>query len=400
MAFAEVKEAGKKSVTVRITGNVDAGNARQVTEELNAIIAEYPGLALELDFGEVERISSAGLRALLICEGEARKRCGARVTIFDVNPTVMNVLEETGMTRIFTVFEKMREYSVEGFEPLGRGANGVVYRIDDENLIKVFEKSAPLETIQKERELARQALICGIPTAISYNVAHVDGCFGIAFEMLDAQPLSTVLKSMPDQYDQYVEKYISLLKKIHQTKGDQSVFGSIKDFYFEAIDECKSYYSDVEIGLLRDLVDSVPDTDMLIHGDYHPNNIMVQDDELILIDMGSMSCGHPVFEFLATAATQVNLVKLNPAYAEMHTNMPVELITRTWRRLIDGYFSDYDDEKKARIEEQICLFSKLKVALCPYFGRGVSQEILNASIEDARQNLLPKIRELIGAVDW
>ena len=80
--------------------------------------------------------------------------------------------------------------------------------------------------------------------------------------------------------------------------------------------------------------------------------------------------------------------------------MPVELITRTWRRLIDGYFSDYDDEKKARIEEQICLFSKLKVALCPYFGRGVSQEILNASIEDARQNLLPKIRELIGAVDW
>ena len=185
MAFAEVKEAGKKSVTVRITGNVDAGNARQVTDELNAIIAEYPGLALEMDFGDVERISSAGLRALLIFEGEARKRCGARVTIFDVNPTVMNVLEETGMTRIFTVFEKMREYSVEGFERLGRGANGVVYRIDDENLIKVFEKSAPLETIQKERELARQALICGIPTAISYNVAHVDDCFGIAFEMLD-----------------------------------------------------------------------------------------------------------------------------------------------------------------------------------------------------------------------
>ena len=137
------------------------------------------------------------------------------------------------MTRIFTVLEKMREYSREGFELLGRGTNGVVYRIDDENLIKVFEKSAPLETIQKERELARQALISGIPTAISYNVAHVDDCFGIVFEMLDAQPLSTVLKSMPDQYDHYVEKYISLLKKIHKTKGDKSVFGSIKDIYFE-----------------------------------------------------------------------------------------------------------------------------------------------------------------------
>ena len=105
--------------------------------------------------------------------------------------------------------------------------------------------------------------------------------------MLDAQPLSTVLKSMPDQYDHYVEKYISLLKKIHKTKGDKSVYGSIKDLYFEAIEECKSYYSDVEIGLLRGLVASVPDTDTLIHGDYHPNNIMVQDDKLILIDMGT-----------------------------------------------------------------------------------------------------------------
>ena len=145
---------------------------------------------------------------------------------------------------------------------------------------------------------------------------------------------------------------------------------------------------------------SVPDRKTLIHGDYHPNNVMWQNGDLILIDMGDMSIGHPIFDFLATAATQVNLVKLSPEYAEFHTKMPAELITKTWRKLIDQYFGDKTKEERDRIEEQICIFSKLKVALAPVFGRGAAPEIIQASIDDAKQNFLPKIDELIGAVDW
>ena len=55
----------------------------------------------------------------------------------------------------------------------------------------------------------------------------------------------------------------------------------------------------------------MPDCSTLIHGDYHANNILVADDELIMIDMGDVSVGHPIFDFLATAATQANLVELN-----------------------------------------------------------------------------------------
>jgi aminoglycoside/choline kinase family phosphotransferase len=138
----------------------------------------------------------------------------------------------------------------------------------------------------------------------------------------------------------------------------------------------------------------------MIHGDYHPNNVMIQDDEIVLIDMGDVSYGHPIFDFLATAATQVNLVKLSPEYAETHTKMPAELITRTWNRLIAGYFPEFDSEKRQKIEEQIAMFSKLKVALAPHFGRGADPAIIKASIDDAKANFLPVIDELIGKVDW
>ena len=80
--------------------------------------------------------------------------------------------------------------------------------------------------------------------------------------------------------------------------------------------------------------------------------------------------------------------------------MPAELITKTWRKLIDQYFADKTKEERDRIEEQICIFSKLKVALAPVFGRGAAPEIIQASIDDAKQNFLPKIDDLIGAVDW
>ena len=80
--------------------------------------------------------------------------------------------------------------------------------------------------------------------------------------------------------------------------------------------------------------------------------------------------------------------------------MPAELITKTWKRLINRYFADKSQEERDRIEEQIATFSKLKVALAPVYGRGASPEIIQASIDDAKANFLPRIDELIGAVDW
>ena len=60
----------------------------------------------------------------------------------------------------------------------------------------------------------------------------------------------------------------------------------------------------------------------------------------------------------------------------------------------------FDTAGGNEIEEQIAIFSKLKVALAPHFGRGADPAIIQASIDDAKANFLPKIDSLIGAVDW
>ena len=44
------------------------------------------------------------------------------------------------------------------------------------------------------------------------------------------------------------------------------------------------------------LIEAVPKQNTLMHGDYHTNNIMVQNGEPLLIDMDTLCMGHPVFE--------------------------------------------------------------------------------------------------------
>jgi uncharacterized protein (TIGR02172 family) len=394
-------ESDGEKVVISLAGSINMQSCDDIEKAIEQIRADHPDGTPVFDFEHVSYISSVGLRVLIRFKNKEK----GVVRIINVPVEIMDIFDQTGFTRIFDIYKAVKHYDMKGLQKIAQGTNGEVYRLDNENIVKVFAEKAPIEIIERERELARQALIFGIPTALSYTVSIMEeegkpDRYGIVFEALDADTLSIVLKEHPDAYEQYVNEYTKLYKTIHEIEDDAGAFSSIKKIYMEAIEECSEYYTDEEVAKLRALVEAVPDRKTLIHGDYHPNNIMVQDGELILIDMGDMSIGHPIFDFLATAATQVNLVKLSPEYAEFHTRMPAELISRTWDRLMEGYFAEYTTEERERIEKQICDYSKLKVALAPYFGRGAAEKIIRASVDDAKANFIPMLDELTGAVDW
>ena len=66
---------------------------------------------------------------------------------------------------------------------------------------------------------------------------------------------------------------------------------------------------------LRSLIEAVPKQNTLMHGDYHTNNIMVQNGEPLLIDMDTLCMGHPVFEIGSMFNAFVGYSELN------HQNM-------------------------------------------------------------------------------
>ncbi len=77
-----------------------------------------------------------------------------------------------------------------------------------------------------------------------------------------------------------------------------------------------------------------------------------------------------------------------------------ERIRKGWKMLLEQSFPDRTPQEIRRIEEQIRLLSRLKVACAPAVAKGISEELMRSSVNDVKENLIPRIGELIGCVDW
>ena len=91
------------------------------------------------------------------------------------------------------------------------------YRETSDNVVKVYHDTDAIDDLKNEREVARLALILGIPTAISYDIVKVGGSYGSVFELLNARSFSDIISKEPDRFDWCVKEYVDLLKKIHST---------------------------------------------------------------------------------------------------------------------------------------------------------------------------------------
>lgn len=390
-------EANESKTVFAVTGRIDSNNATAISDAIIAIWEANPNEQLVSDMSELEYISSAGLRIFLTLQ----KKTPKKIKLINLSEEVYDIFAMTGFDTILDVHRPIKKVSIDGATKISQGANGEIFKTDVDTIYKVYQPNTPMEDVDRERNLAKLAFLKGIPTAISYDVASLeDGRLAIGFEMLDADSLSTTIKDNPDKFDELAKEYVRIYKMFHEMEVEITEFPSAKDIYMEYINGCVSWYNQEEIDALRRLVNSIPDRNTLIHGDYHAHNIMYQNGELIMIDMGDISYGHPIFDFLATAATQANLVDLNPAYAEIHTGMPVEYIKRLWNSLLRLYFEGKSEEEISAIDKQIRLFSKLKVAFAPVVGRGLPMELIQSSVDDAKINLIPYIDSMIGSINW
>ena len=203
----------EKELVIQLDERVDYSNAAQVEEEILEIVKQHEGLPLCIDADKLTYISSAGLRIIL----KLRKSALPGFSIRNVSQQVYEIFEMTQLNTILNIQKKQREISIEGCEEIGRGANGSIYRIDKDNVVKVYNNPDALDDIQHEREVARLALILGIPTAISYDVVKIGDSYGSVVELLNAKSFSSILAKEPEKFDWCVDEYVEMLKRIHST---------------------------------------------------------------------------------------------------------------------------------------------------------------------------------------
>ena len=330
-------------MTFELKGRIDSNNAAQIEEELTALLAGESGDAIDLDAAELSYISSAGLRVLL----RIRKTC-PNMRITNVNSEVYEILDMTGFTEMMPVEKGYRVVSVDGCEVIGRGAKGTIYRIDQDNVVKVYNDAGALDDIRHERQMAKMALVMGIPTAISYDVVKVGDGYGSVFELLNARSFSQILAQEPEKLDWCVKEYVGILKKIHSTLVPA---GKLPDMREETLSHARflqEYLPEEAGNKLLALIEAVPHDDHMVHGDYHTKNVMLQNNEVLIIDMDTLAVGHPVFELARMFNSFFGFTEMDPDVIKEFQGFDAETGLTFWHRSLAAYLGT---ESEARIRE-------------------------------------------------
>ncbi len=347
-------------VTIRLFGRIDSNNASAEEERIRTALRGKEGAALVLDASELEYISSAGLRVLL-----RLRKDHPELTLRGVNPEVYEILDMTGFTELMTVEKAFRVVSLEGCLRIGRGANGEVYRIDNDNVVKVYTNPEALDEIRSEREKAKLALVLGLPTAISYDVVRVGEGYGSVFELLNARSFSSILANEPDRFDWCVKEYTDLLKKIHSVIVPEGKLPGIKQTVLKWAKQTTTMLPEEEGQKLVRLIGEVPDDPHMIHGDYHTKNIMLQNNEVLLIDMDTLSVGDPIFELGQIYNSFIGFHEVQHDAIKAFQGFDYETGNRFFRAVLSAYLGTKCETKlrevtdKARIVGYSRLISRL-----------------------------------------
>ena len=281
----------KDILYIAVIGRIDASNAAEAEEKIFSIKNDNPGKHTVVDADKLEYISSAGLRVILRLRKEESK-----LAIINVASDVYEVFDMTGFTDMVTVEKAYQRMSTEGCEFIAKGANGAVYRYDNETILKTYFAKDALPEIKQERENARKAFVLGINTAIPYGIVRVDDGYGTVTELLNATSVTKLIRNNPDDMSEAAKYYIDMLKSIHVITVEDGEVPDMKETALAWAEFVAPHLPEEQGKKLRALIEAVPKQNTLMHGDYHTNNIMVQNGEPLLIDMDTLCMGHPVFE--------------------------------------------------------------------------------------------------------
>ena len=374
--------------TITLCGRLDTSVSTEIKSEIDKNLATAENInSLTMDAEGLEYISSSGLRILLVLAKSYKN-----FKVVNVNPDVYDVLNMTGFSKIINVERALRQLSIDGCEQIGVGGVGTVYRLDGDTIIKVFREGTTIDEVRKEITMSKEAFVMGTPTAISFDIVKVGSQYGLVYELLNAETLSSCIKRAPERIEEFARQYANLFRQLHsiEVPADSNVPDAI-EHERQQILHIRRYFPQESIDLLLQILDAIPTSNRLLHLDLQVKNTMMQGDELMLIDMGEMGCGHPVLDLGHAYSAMVLLI----GDYDKTIGIPRELGNKVWDLAINYYFegqpADVVELRKAQIDVVARIRNFSWLALSDSFPESVikqCQELFDQRITARRDYIL------------
>ena len=379
---------------VSLDGRLDTEAAVSFETELAVKSKEYPHGSMTVDASNLEYIASSGLRIIL-----KLAKTEKNFKIENLAPSVYSVFEMTGFSKIINVSKALRKIDLEKCEKIGFGSNGAVYRVSEDEIVKVNYNPATYAGLDKELAKAKEAFLLGIPTAISFDFVDCgDGKRGVVYETIKSKSLGETIQSNPDRMEELTEMYVAQLLQLHSTRSDNPIFDSAKENFRNQMENASKFFTPEEAEQLKLVLDALPEGDHLVHCDAHPKNIMIQNGEMLWIDMEQMGTGHPIYDIISIAAV-LNGMRTDEMILAI-SGMDNATVARLKECFIRKYFKTEDPEMIQRFSKIIDALRLIRAVFSLGFTTNNTLQFRDAIIGMARQVFFPNLQNIVGGIKY
>ena len=364
----------------KLSGKIDSSNSSIFEEDIFRFIKENNLDEVILDLQDLLYISSAGLRVILHLKKDIKN-----ISLINVSPEVYEILSITGFNEMMNVEKALREINIDNASIIGQGAHGIVYKVADDTIVKVYNPTETIEDIRREIELARWAFIRGIPTAIAYDVVRVNDRYGAIFELLNAKSTSDYINASEDNLNDFVLKSFKLMKRIHNIVVKDDILPNMKSKTIKQLEGLKDIFDEKQYNKLSKIVNEVADSNNLLHGDFHLKNILLCDEELMLIDMDTLCKGDPIFELGTIFNSYYEFPSIDEEAAHF-LGIDSKTAFKIYEKTLALYLEDINDkdyENRARILGCIRIMDYIK----RHSEKQIREKVSNACLKDILETL-------------
>lgn len=367
--------------TYQLPSSLSFDNYAEVEADIFKQIEGHGYDEIVLDAQGMKYISSAGLRVVLNL-----KKKFENVSVINTSVAVYDIFEMTGFTNIVTVEKALRQVSVEGCKIIGKGAHGTVYSTAPDTIVKVYEPGTSMVDINRERELSKKAFVLGLPTAIALDTVKVGDQYGTVFELLNAASCVNYVKESQKNLDDFCDKAVATLKKIHSTVCNDKSLPDMKASHLKYVDNIRIFLSDEEYAKLKKFIEDIPDAKTLIHGDFHLKNQLLVGDQLMLIDMDTLCTGNPIFEIASVCNSYFEFGEIRREAIEDFLGISLETANYLWKNISRKYYSNLNDKQYQHAIDKARLVGCIR-ALHYLKKRNMPEEDKKKCLKDLRELL-------------
>lgn len=211
------------------------------------------------------------------------------------------------------------------YERLGIGNTAEILNFGEGKICKLFRSNYPKESVKREYDNLKIANQLGIPCPHVYELVEINGRFGVVEDLLKGETILSKIKRR-ERVDELMNTMVEIQEKMISRQSTLCM--SYKDFLRECV-----YGKVAADDIIYQEIDELPEDDYICHGDYHPDNVLIDEDNCYyVIDFMNLCKGPKLYDVARTyfliskgemprnmsAEDQAQLVKMQRQLGKMY----------------------------------------------------------------------------------